>query len=419
MDNVEIRRGRIINLIYFAIIIVAFYLFMNYAFWLCFPFIFAFIVAALLQRPVEAMSRKTPLKRGSSSVVCVFALVIILAGLVFLIGFKLVDELKDFFNYIMLKLENTSKLIEDLETWLTNRVATMPNGLQGLLSSALDNLFEILDGLVSSESSAPPADDSSSGLLSSFSFSWLSGPLSGVISTASKIPSIIVGVVVSIVASCFFTIDFQKLTNFIMNQFSDEKRENFTRAKVLLKSSLGKMCKAYALIIAITFVEMSIGLSVLSLAGIYNSGYIVVISVVTAFVDIMPILGTGTILVPWAVVSLLLGNIGMGIGLLIIYAVITIIRQIIEPKLVAGQLGLPPIITLAGIFFGLKLLGVLGMFIMPIIIVMIKLLNDEGIIKLWKPIYSPDTGEPDEPGFVKKLSNKIINGKKKDKPKTK
>ena len=93
--------------------------------------------------------------------------------------------------------------------------------------------------------------------------------------------------------------------------------------------------------------------------------------------------GTGTVLVPWAVVSLFNGNIGLGIGLLVIYGLITVIRQILEPRLVAMNVGLPPIVTLAGMYLGLQLFGVVGLFALPITFVMVKVLNEEGIIHVW------------------------------------
>ena len=97
----------------------------------------------------------------------------------------------------------------------------------------------------------------------------------------------------------------------------------------------------------------------------------------------------------------------MAIGLIIIYAAITIIRQIIEPKFVAGQLGLSPVVTITAMYFGLKAFGVLGMIVTPLLIVMLKLLNDEGIISLWKtpPEKLEDEGKkPKKPG--KKLKAK-------------
>ena len=89
-------------------------------------------------------------------------------------------------------------------------------------------------------------------------------------------------------------------------------------------------------------------------------------------------------LIPWSAYSFITGNIGLGIGLAVIYVVVFVIRQVIEPKLVAGQLGLSPIVTIAALYFGLKLYGVIGMFVTPVFIIMLKLLNDEGIIHLWK-----------------------------------
>ena len=134
----------------------------------------------------------------------------------------------------------------------------------------------------------------------------------------------------------------------------------------------------------VTFTEVFIGLTILKMLGLFSSNYIAVIAVVTAIVDVIPVLGTGTIVLPWAAYSFIIGDVGMGIGLLVLYATVTVIRQIVEPKLVAGQLGLPPFVTLIAMYLGLKIIGVLGVFILPIIAIMLKLLNDEGIIDLWK-----------------------------------
>jgi predicted PurR-regulated permease PerM len=151
----------------------------------------------------------------------------------------------------------------------------------------------------------------------------------------------------------------------------------------LLGDILGKMVKSYATLIFVTFCEVSIGLNILKLIGVYGGGYIIAISVVTAIVDILPVLGTGTILIPWAVYSLFTGNVGLGIGLIVLYALITVIRQILEPRLVSMNVGIHPVITLLGMYLGVRLFGVFGIFILPITFFLIKALNDEGIIHLW------------------------------------
>ena len=130
----------------------------------------------------------------------------------------------------------------------------------------------------------------------------------------------------------------------------------------------------------ITFTEVFLGLNLMKLIGIYDGGYIAIIAFVTCIVDIIPVLGTGTILIPWAVYNIITGNFALGIALLLLYAVITVIRQVIEPKLVANQVGLPSIVTIMAMFLGGRVLGALGIFILPLTVIVLKLMYDEGII---------------------------------------
>lgn len=91
-------------------------------------------------------------------------------------------------------------------------------------------------------------------------------------------------------------------------------------------------------------------------------------------------MGTGLVLIPWAIVSLILGDIKLGIGLLIIYAIITVIRQVLEPKIVAGQFDMPSFAAIVSMYIGIKLFGALGIIILPLTVIIIKMLADEGII---------------------------------------
>jgi predicted PurR-regulated permease PerM len=169
----------------------------------------------------------------------------------------------------------------------------------------------------------------------------------------------------------------------IKQNISEEHCKGVIKTKKLFGDILGKMLKSYATLIFITFCEVSIGLNILKLIGVYDGGYIIALSVVTAIVDILPVLGTGTVLIPWAVFNLFTGNIGLGIGLIVLYALITVIRQILEPRLVSMNVGIHPAVTLLGMYLGVRLFGVLGIFILPITFFLIKALNDEGIIHLW------------------------------------
>lgn len=383
MAEVEKRRKTIINVIYFAMVIAFILLAVRYALGVCMPFVIAFVVAAILQKPKNFLVRKTPLKNGLASGICVLITIVVFVALISLIGVRVASEIKGFAQYIVLQLHDIDKVIDNIEAWLQNIISSFPEFARKTLGESTGELFAKLREAAAGDSENL-AGGITDGLGGSFSFSWITTPISGVISTASKVPSAIIAVVISIVACCFMTSEFPEIINLIKIQFPENKRGDLERAKIILKDSLSKMAKAYLLIMLTTFIEMSVGLTILRLVGVFESNYIIIIAVATAIVDIIPVLGTGTVLIPWAAYSFIIGNVGMGIGLVIIYAVISVLRQVIEPKLVAGQLGLSPIVTIAALYFGLKLFGVLGVFVLPILIIMIKLLNDEGIIRLWK-----------------------------------
>lgn len=355
----------------------------RYALGVCMPFVLAFLVAAVLQKPKNFLVKKTPVKNGLASGICVLLTIVIFLALISLIGVRVASEIKGFAQYIVLQLRDLDKVIDNIEAWLLNVISSFPEFVRKTLNESTSELFTKIREAAAGDSEQL-ADGITSGLSGNFSFSWIATPISGVISKASKLPSVLIAVVISIVACCFMTSEFPKIINFFKLQFPENRRSDLERAKALLRDSLSKMAKAYILIMLVTFIEMSIGLTILRIIGVFESNYIILIAAATAIIDIVPVLGTGTVLVPWAAYSFIIGNVGMGIGLVVIYAVITVLRQIIEPKLVAGQLGLSPIVTITALYFGLKIFGVLGMFVTPLLVIMLKLLNDEGIIKLWK-----------------------------------
>ena len=420
MQEVEKRKRTIINVIYFALIVGIGFLAVRYALSVCLPFAIAFVFAAILQKPKKFLVKKAHFKNGAAAGLCVFLALLIVAALISLVGVRIFDEIKGFISYIGAQLKNLDEVVNNIETWLMNLISSLPEFLSKTLKESASDLFSSIREYLAGESNNLSSSITSS-IGEKFEFSWITGPLSGVISTAKQLPTVFLSVLISIIACCFMTSEFDEIKAFIVCQFPEHRRKDLSRAKHILRSSLGKMGKAYLLIMLVTFIEVSIGLTVLKLLNVFNSSYIMLIAAGTAVVDILPVLGTGTVLIPWAAYSLITGNLGMGIGLLVLYAVITVVRQIVEPKLVAGQLGLSPIVTIAALYFGLKVFGVLGMFVTPILVIMLKLLNDEGIIKLWKsPVKlkaEDDTAEKtDEPdGKEEKASKKKakIFGKKK------
>ncbi len=380
MDKVEKRRSFIINILYAAIWIGIGYLCIKYALGVIWPFVVSLFFAMLLQRPVNAMARKTPLKRGISSVIMVLLIVVLAGSIVGFIVVRTAMELGDFFRYLLMKIEDAPSFASQIMQWFHNTVAFLPDTLEQTVTASVESFINRLLGIETELNAAAPAAADSG-----IDFSVLSSPLGAVWGTAKQIPMFAAGLLVCIVSCCFMTADYHNLRDGILRQFKPASQAAVVRAKQVTFSTIGKMGKSYSIIIGITFLEMVIGLSVLKLCRLYTGGYIFAIALVTAVVDIMPVLGTGTILIPWAVISFCTGKFGLGVGLLVLYTIIGIIRQIVEPKLVSAQLGLPPYLTLAAMYIGTQLFGFLGLFLLPLLLTLLKVLNDEGILHILKP----------------------------------
>ena len=382
MDKAEIRRKKIINIVYYAIVLGLTYLFLKYCFSMFLPFMVAFFIAIIVQRPTNFLTRKTKIKKGITATILVLLVYLIVVALISLIGVKLVDGIKSLIAFIQGKLTDIPTLIENIKNWSLNTIGFLPDSLEEKATKSMVPFFDALKEKSATEIAGFIMDKASNG--EKFSLSSLSTPLSGLWSTAKQIPSAFVAVMITIVSSCFMAVDYDRLVKFIKGQISPENEKKLSATKRIVLKSLGKLIRSYILIICITGIEIFIGLNFLTLIGIYKDGNIIALSLIIAVLDILPVIGTGTFMVPWAIYSLITGKLGLAIGLFVVYAIIYIVRQIIEPKIVGGTVDLPPFVTRMGMYIGSQLFGVIGIFLVPILIIIIKLLNDEGIIHIWK-----------------------------------
>jgi sporulation integral membrane protein YtvI len=366
MDSViEKRKSFIINFIYTVICIGLFYVFIKYCLGVLAPFIIAFILAYALQRPIKWAKKKLRLKsHGIISFLLVLLVVCIVFGALSIAVLVLFNELKSFASYLTTQFSSIDELIVTLENYAMGVIVRLPESVRGTIGDYVTNAFDSL-GKGQSE----------------LDLSMLSAPLSGAWSVVKSLPSTILSVVVAVVSCFFMASDYDKVKELVLGFFSDGKRKSIVKTKRTATKAIAKLLKAYVTIMAITFAEMFLGLFLLKLIGVYDGSYIAIISFVTCIIDIIPVLGTGTVLIPWAVYNLIFGNFGMGVGLLVIYAVITVIRQIVEPKLVANEAGLPAIVTIMAMFIGVRIFGAFGIILLPFTVIILKLLYDEGVFK--------------------------------------
>ncbi len=230
--------------------------------------------------------------------------------------------------------------------WIMDWTRRLDPSLVSTLETLLKNLLSTLTGLVST--------------LSSFAVNLVSRVATGV-------PSLILSILAMIFSTLFVVSDYERIRGFASEHIPQTLKKILKDIRAYLTNTLFVVIRSYVLIMLLTFTELSI---LFSIFGISNA---LLKAGIIAVLDILPILGTGGIMIPWAVISFALGSTSMGIKLLVIYAIVTVVRNYVEPKIVGAQLGLHPIITLVSMFIGLRLFGFWGLFGLPV-----------GISFLWK-----------------------------------
>lgn len=352
--TIQSKKNFLVNITFWAVLILIFYLLLNYALpWLT-PFIIALIISAILQKPIKTFSKRTKLNPRLCSVLIMIILFSVLGCFIFLLGYQIAEEISSFFTSLVLNIDEQLMLNSNF-----SEIDAIINLLPFNLSDTVLKFNKIIsDNLIN--------------IIKSFALS-ASSYLTYV---ATKLPNLLIAFIITIVASFFFCMDYDKIKSYIKGIFSDNHQKIISETKKYTIDTIFKMIKSYTIIIFITFIELSLGMLFLGVKFPF------IIAAIIAFVDILPVLGTGTILIPWSIIEFLMGNWSMGIKILAIYAIVTIIRNIIEPKIVGNQIGLHPVITLVSMYVGLQTFGILGIFLFPIIILILRQLNKNGLINI-------------------------------------
>lgn len=310
------------------------------------PFVIGFIIAFLLKPVTVWLTNVTRIKRRGVSFGVILAFYLLLGSLLWGAGAFLMQEigllighLPDFYS------QQLFPALTRLNHWLT--------GILGQLSpqtalSASDLLEEITTRLT--------------GLITGFSGAAV-GYLTGVV---GKLPLMMLTFLFSVMCSVFISMDYNTVVTFLLRQLPKSWRESIFETKDFLAGTFVKILKAYFIILCITFLELWAGLSLL------KAEYAFPLAVLTAVLDILPFIGTGSILIPWGLYEMAAGKLPMGAGLLILYAVITVIRNMIEPKIVGEQIGLHPVVTITAMYAGMRLAGFPGFIGAPILVLLLR-----------------------------------------------
>lgn len=323
------------------------------------PFLIAFLIAAIIEPIIKWVTKHIHLQRKKAAITVLFLVFSIIVGLISWGVTSLISE--------------ASNLLQGLNGYTTK----VYDYIQGLIEGIDFNRFRL------SNQVSGVLQNSTQELLNMIS-NWLKSVLNTVLQAITKIPEIGIYIFVTLIATYFVCTDRFYILDQVEHHFPKKWVKRFLFHSREIMSSLGNYLKAEAILVIITFFQVLVGLVILKYMEM-NVQYPLLAAIGIGFVDALPILGSGSVIVPWAIISAINGDIKLAIGLLVILVILTIVRQILEPKIVSKHLGIHPIFTLIAMYTGFKLIGVLGLLLGPIAIIILKNiygnLIDNGVVK--------------------------------------
>jgi len=340
----------IVKMVYYAILLGIGYLIYRFIGMVA-PLVFGLLFALMFQPLIKLLHRKFRINTKITSFILMGLLYLGFAGLLYWIFIEMMHFFRDFFIGFPELFANTIEpnMIE-LGFWLENI----------LINLNIENQFDLIrwqNDLVTSVSQ------------------W---GLSQATSFLNSIPSFLINTLFMVLFSFFISLNYEHVKGFFVNQLPDGGVELGRKLRALSKFTFIKYLKAYLIIMGITFCELVVGFYLL---GVNNP---IGVAAAIALFDFLPVLGAGSVLFVWLIVELILGNFTFALGMTVLWLIVTIVRNIIEPKIVGKRFGVNPVAVLAAIYLGFRFFGAIGMFVVPIILQMLYVFHINGVIKLYK-----------------------------------
>jgi len=332
---------------FFALITVAVYLFFTLLFGLLAPFFFGLLIALIMEPLIRLMVDKLKWKRWVASLLCLLLFIIATGSLGVWIISTLIRQMTAFVTSAPVHVEEMVSRVNDATaTWMARLDEILPEAwqmpdMQEMIVPAITTLFggEMLDQALI---------------------------------FATGVPNFLVGLVLALVSAYFFMADRWLIFKTVRNSCPPWLIGHMSQTRAGLSRAVGGYFRAQYILMAMVGIISITGLLIL------RSPYPLLLGLLLAAVDFVPILGPAIILLPWALISLMVGDFHMAIGLGVIYGVITITRQVLQPKILGAQMGAHPLASLMSIFIGLRVFGLSGLIIGPSLLMVFIAVRERG-----------------------------------------
>ncbi len=319
--------------------IIGLYL-LNFIIWLLAPFILAWLLTLMLRPFVRFMDRRFHLIRPVNVAVVMLLVLGVGSVVLFFLVSRTFFELKriayllpGYFDQVQSQMDRLFTRIREISVGFSPEFATsVERGLIGMTESL----------------------EETAGAIMQYIFQLSFG-----------VPQLLIIVIIALVATYFLSIDYERLKSGLAKLIPLPWRESLGQALVSSGSALNGIVRAQMILFGITFIQLAIGFWLLRLEHWFILAFLIFL------VDILPIVGTGVVLIPWIIWSLLINNTWFALLLLGLYLIIFVTRYLLTPKLFAESFGLDPLSTLVAMYIGLKLIGIWGVFLAPFVLMVV------------------------------------------------
>ena len=343
----ETHKQTLDRLAFFAVITLIVWLFFTVFFGLLAPFFFGLIIAVIMEPLIRLMVNRFRWKRGIASILCVLLFLAIMGSIGVWIILTLIRQVTAF---VASTDENVGEILSAAGTAAADLLArveamlpetwTMPD-MQEIITPAITSLFD--------------------------------GGFGQVVDIATAVPNFFIGIILALVSSYFFMADRKLIFATIRKSCPKWLVGHMSETRAGLSRAVGGYIRAQYILMTMVGIISIVGLLIL------RSPFALLMGLIMAALDFLPILGPAIIILPWILISLLAGDTHMAIGLGVIYGVITVTRQVLQPKILGDQMGAHPLASLMSMFIGLRVFGLLGLIIGPSLLMIFIAIRERGM----------------------------------------
>lgn len=349
----EKKQAFIINVLYYGIILVFVYFGLKFLLPILLPFLVAFIIVWVLKQAADWLAERFSCARKPILLGILTVFYLLLGFLLFRLSVSVVPAIGNFILKLPSIYENQMlPAIHELYLMFDDTLASTSPHIGQQVEQTVEQTLASL-GTFITESSGSIVK-----LLTGY---------------AVSIPSVTIKIILAIVSSYFIAGDYDYVVGLVLKVLPASWRHQVQHVAEQTRHIIFIFLKSYSLLMSITFVELLVGFILLKIP------YAAVLALSIAVFDILPVLGTGGILIPWAIIAAVLGRYKMAAGVAVLYFIITALRNSLEPRVVGKQIGLHPLATLVSMFVGAGMFGVVGLFGFPVVLsVIVKMRSLEG-----------------------------------------